>query len=232
MVKQIYSKAQATNTELYGMTARSSCCSVPGHDGRQRKSPDPHGSHERGIHLGEMLAMLGPSRRRAAASPRCYPSWAAARHAGTVLAGASCHGAACSALRLHDEGRHAEPTPHNGGEARLLRLPRAMPAAAEAVITELALAACACADTIVSNAFVHGVSRGERKHVIIRHQMLPDPAHPRKALAVSFLAGRRRCPRRCRLLRLAHGIGQWMGVLPQYRCKGGRRGRIHSTDPG
>ena len=35
---------------------------------------------------------------------------------------------------------------------RSLHLPRAMPAAAEAVIAELTLAACACADTIVSNA--------------------------------------------------------------------------------
>ncbi|KAF0902539.1 hypothetical protein E2562_017937, partial [Oryza meyeriana var. granulata] len=61
----------------------------------------------------------------------------------------------------------------------MLRLPTSAPAsakaaAAEAVIAELGLAACA--DTIVGNAFVRGVSGGERKRVSIGHEMLVNPS--------------------------------------------------------
>nr|ACR35038.1 unknown [Zea mays] len=61
----------------------------------------------------------------------------------------------------------------------MLRLPRSAPAsakaaAAEAVIAELGLAACA--DTVVGNAFVRGVSGGERKRVSIGHELLVNPS--------------------------------------------------------
>ncbi|KAL1543953.1 ABC transporter G member 25 [Salvia divinorum] len=47
-------------------------------------------------------------------------------------------------------------------------------AAVEAVIAELGLAPCA--DTIIGNSFVRGVSGGERKRVSIAHEMLVDPS--------------------------------------------------------
>ncbi|KAK3118106.1 hypothetical protein QOZ80_9BG0694300 [Eleusine coracana subsp. coracana] len=57
-----------------------------------------------------------------------------------------------------------------------LRLPRAAPksAAADAVIAELGLTTCA--DTIVGNALVRGVSGGERKRVSIGHELLVNPS--------------------------------------------------------
>lgn len=61
----------------------------------------------------------------------------------------------------------------------LLRLPSSVPknqklAIAESVISELGLAKCA--DTIIGNSFIRGVSGGERKRVSIGHEMLVDPS--------------------------------------------------------
>ncbi|KAL0365814.1 UNVERIFIED_CONTAM: ABC transporter G family member 25 [Sesamum radiatum] len=61
----------------------------------------------------------------------------------------------------------------------LLRLPSSVPknqkiAIAESVICELGLAKCA--DTIIGNSFIRGVSGGERKRVSIAHEMLVDPS--------------------------------------------------------
>lgn len=61
----------------------------------------------------------------------------------------------------------------------LLRLPSTVGreekiAAAEAAIAELGLSKCA--NTIIGNTFVRGVSGGERKRVSIAHEMLVDPS--------------------------------------------------------
>ncbi|KAJ3701733.1 hypothetical protein LUZ61_005438 [Rhynchospora tenuis] len=61
----------------------------------------------------------------------------------------------------------------------LLRLPAAAPkdaklAAAEAVMSELGL--LTCADTIIGNTFIRGVSGGERKRVSIAHELLINPS--------------------------------------------------------
>ncbi|KAK4758453.1 hypothetical protein SAY87_019754 [Trapa incisa] len=61
----------------------------------------------------------------------------------------------------------------------LLRLPMTLTrpekaAAAEAAITELGLSKCA--DTIIGNSFIRGVSGGERKRVCIAHEMLMNPS--------------------------------------------------------
>ncbi|KAL0369186.1 UNVERIFIED_CONTAM: ABC transporter G family member 25 [Sesamum calycinum] len=61
----------------------------------------------------------------------------------------------------------------------LLRLPSSVPknqkiAIAESVISELGLAKCA--DTIIGNSFIRGVSGGERKRASIAHEMLVDPS--------------------------------------------------------
>ncbi|KAL8159109.1 hypothetical protein V2J09_000646 [Rumex salicifolius] len=61
----------------------------------------------------------------------------------------------------------------------LLRLPtsltrRERAAAAEDVMEELGL--CKCENTIIGNAFVRGVSGGERKRVSIAHEMLVNPS--------------------------------------------------------
>ncbi|KAK4433631.1 ABC transporter G family member 25 [Sesamum alatum] len=61
----------------------------------------------------------------------------------------------------------------------LLRLPSSVPknqkiAIAESVISELGLEKCA--DTIIGNSFIRGVSGGERKRVSIAHEMLVDPS--------------------------------------------------------
>ncbi|OWM67472.1 hypothetical protein CDL15_Pgr028335 [Punica granatum] len=61
----------------------------------------------------------------------------------------------------------------------LLRLPRTLmcaekASAAEATITELGLSKCA--DTIIGNSFIRGVSGGERKRVCIAHEMLMSPS--------------------------------------------------------
>ncbi|KAL0432140.1 UNVERIFIED_CONTAM: ABC transporter G family member 25 [Sesamum latifolium] len=61
----------------------------------------------------------------------------------------------------------------------LLRLPSSVPknqkiAIAESVVSELGLAKCA--DTIIGNSFIRGVSGGERKRVNIAHEMLVDPS--------------------------------------------------------
>ncbi|KAK4788063.1 hypothetical protein SAY86_019382 [Trapa natans] len=61
----------------------------------------------------------------------------------------------------------------------LLRLPMTLTraekaATAEAAIAELGLSKCA--DTIIGNSFIRGVSGGERKRVCIAHEMLMNPS--------------------------------------------------------
>lgn len=61
----------------------------------------------------------------------------------------------------------------------LLRLPNCTPrgdkiAVAEGVMAELGLSKCA--NTVIGNTFVRGVSGGERKRVSIAHEMLIDPS--------------------------------------------------------
>lgn len=61
----------------------------------------------------------------------------------------------------------------------LLRLPRALTraekaSAAEAAIAELGL--FKCADTIIGNSLIRGISGGERKRVSIAHEMLMSPS--------------------------------------------------------
>ncbi|KAF5780437.1 putative AAA+ ATPase domain, ABC transporter, G1 [Helianthus annuus] len=61
----------------------------------------------------------------------------------------------------------------------LLRLPKSLSRrekmeVADSVIAELGL--CKCADTIIGNTFIRGVSGGERKRVSIGHEMLVNPS--------------------------------------------------------
>ncbi|KAI7739428.1 hypothetical protein M8C21_010771 [Ambrosia artemisiifolia] len=61
----------------------------------------------------------------------------------------------------------------------LLRLPKSLSRKekeeiADSVIAELGL--CKCADTIIGNTFIRGVSGGERKRVSIAHEMLINPS--------------------------------------------------------
>lgn len=61
----------------------------------------------------------------------------------------------------------------------LLRLPNCTPrgekiAVAEGVMAELGLSKCA--NTVIGNTFLRGVSGGERKRVSIAHEMLIDPS--------------------------------------------------------
>ncbi|EEE51750.1 hypothetical protein OsJ_33169 [Oryza sativa Japonica Group] len=133
---------------------------------------------------GEVLAVLGPIGERQVR--RCSPSSAAAspgRHAGTVLAGGR---APCRAVQRRTGFVAQDDVLHPHLTVRetllfcaMLRLPASSPAAAkaaaaEAVIAELGLAPCA--DTIVGNAFVRGVSGGERKRVSIGHELLVNPS--------------------------------------------------------
>ncbi|XP_076956714.1 ABC transporter G family member 25-like [Bidens hawaiensis] len=61
----------------------------------------------------------------------------------------------------------------------LLRLPRSLSrrekiAVADSVISEVGL--CKCANTIIGNTFIRGVSGGERKRVSIAHELLVNPS--------------------------------------------------------
>ncbi|KAG2560651.1 ABC transporter G family member 25-like [Panicum virgatum] len=134
---------------------------------------------------GEVLAVLGPSGSGKSTLLSILGGRLAGRHGGTVLAGGrppSCRGAARrrTGFVAQDDVLHPHLTVRETLVfCAMLRLPRAAPAAAkaaaaEAVIAELGLAACA--DTAVGNAFVRGVSGGERKRVSIGHEMLVNPS--------------------------------------------------------
>ncbi|TVU26470.1 hypothetical protein EJB05_29018, partial [Eragrostis curvula] len=134
---------------------------------------------------GEILAVLGPSGSGKSTllsilGGRLHPT---TRHAGAVLAGGRPFTRATqrrTGFVAQDDVLH----PHLTVRETLtfcaaLRLPRstttsAKRAAADAVIAELGLAACA--DTLVGNAFVRGVSGGERKRVSIGHELLVNPS--------------------------------------------------------
>ncbi|XP_062197854.1 ABC transporter G family member 25-like isoform X2 [Phragmites australis] len=132
---------------------------------------------------GEVLAVLGPSGSGKSTLLSILGGRLAGRHAGTVLAGGRPPSRAVQRLTgfvAQDDVLHPHLTVRETLVfCAMLRLPRAGPAAAkaaaaEAVIAELGLAACA--DTIVGNAFVRGVSGGERKRVSIGHEMLVNPS--------------------------------------------------------
>ncbi|CAD6254534.1 unnamed protein product [Miscanthus lutarioriparius] len=132
---------------------------------------------------GEVLAVLGPSGSGKSTLLSILGGRLTDRYSGTVLAG----GRAPSRFVQRRTGFVAQDDvlhPHLTVRETLtfcamLRLPRSAPAAtkaaaAEAVIAELGLGACA--DTIVGNAFVRGVSGGERKRVSIGHELLVNPS--------------------------------------------------------
>ncbi|KAL6595389.1 hypothetical protein ACP70R_047729 [Stipagrostis hirtigluma subsp. patula] len=132
---------------------------------------------------GEVLAVLGPSGSGKSTLLSILGGRLAGRHAGTVLAGGRppCRGVQRrTGFVAQDDVLHPHLTVRETLVfCAMLRLPRSAPAAAkaaaaEAVISELGLAACA--DTIVGNAFVRGVSGGERKRVSIGHEMLVNPS--------------------------------------------------------
>ncbi|XP_066339477.1 ABC transporter G family member 25-like [Miscanthus floridulus] len=132
---------------------------------------------------GEVLAVLGPSGSGKSTLLSILGGRLPGRHSGTVLAG----GRPPSRFVQRRTGFVAQDDvlhPHLTVRETLtfcanLRLPHSAPAAAkasaaEAVIAELGLGACA--DTIVGNAFVRGVSGGERKRVSIGHELLVNPS--------------------------------------------------------
>uniref|UniRef100_A0A0E0MD40 ABC transporter domain-containing protein n=1 Tax=Oryza punctata TaxID=4537 RepID=A0A0E0MD40_ORYPU len=128
---------------------------------------------------GEVLAVLGPS----GSGKSTLLSILGGRLAGMVLAGGR---APCRAVQRRTGFVAQDDVLHPHLTVRetllfcaMLRLPTSSPAtakaaAAEAVIAELGLASCA--DTIVGNAFVRGVSGGERKRVSIGHELLVNPS--------------------------------------------------------
>ncbi|WVZ53916.1 hypothetical protein U9M48_004802 [Paspalum notatum var. saurae] len=128
---------------------------------------------------GELLAVLGPSGSGKSTLLSILGGRLSGRHSGAVLAGGR---PLCRASQrrtgfvAQDDVLH----PHLTVRETLvfcaaLRLPRAAPkAAADAVIAELGLGGCA--DTVVGNAFVRGVSGGERKRVSIGHELLVNPS--------------------------------------------------------
>ncbi|KAK3119460.1 hypothetical protein QOZ80_9AG0670860 [Eleusine coracana subsp. coracana] len=137
---------------------------------------------------GELLAVLGPSGSGKSTllsilAGRLLPSSSSSSSGGTVLLNG--HPTTRSSHRrtgfvAQDDVLHPYLTVR---ETLLfcaaLRLPRTAPnstksAAAEAVIAELGLAGCA--DTVVGNALVRGVSGGERKRVSIGHELLVNPS--------------------------------------------------------
>ncbi|KAL5204211.1 hypothetical protein ABZP36_009082 [Zizania latifolia] len=132
---------------------------------------------------GEVLAVLGPSGSGKSTLLSILGGRLAGRYAGTVLAGGRPPSRAVqrrTGFVAQDDVLHPHLTVRETLLfCAMLRLPTSAPAAAkaaaaEAVIAELGLAACA--DTIVGNAFVRGVSGGERKRVSIGHEMLVNPS--------------------------------------------------------
>ncbi|KAJ1274764.1 hypothetical protein BS78_05G086400 [Paspalum vaginatum] len=132
---------------------------------------------------GELLAVLGPSGSGKSTLLSILGGRLAGRHEGAVLAGGRAPGRGAqrrTGFVAQDDVLHPHLTVRETLVfCAMLRLPRAAPgaakaAAAEAVIAELGLAACA--DTVVGNAFVRGVSGGERKRVSIGHELLVNPS--------------------------------------------------------
>ncbi|KAG8088844.1 hypothetical protein GUJ93_ZPchr0011g28178 [Zizania palustris] len=132
---------------------------------------------------GEVLAVLGPSGSGKSTLLSILGGRLAGRYSGTVLAGGRPPSRAVqrrTGFVAQDDVLHPHLTVRETLLfCAMLRLPTSAPAeakaaAAEAVIAELGLAACA--DTIVGNAFVRGVSGGERKRVSIGHEMLVNPS--------------------------------------------------------
>lgn len=132
---------------------------------------------------GELLAVLGPSGSGKSTLLSILGGRLAGRHSGTVLAGGRPPTRGVqrrTGFVAQDDVLHPHLTVRETLVfCAMLRLPRAAPsaakaAAAEAVIAELGLAACA--DTVVGNAFVRGVSGGERKRVSIGHELLVNPS--------------------------------------------------------
>ncbi|KAF8730999.1 hypothetical protein HU200_016879 [Digitaria exilis] len=132
---------------------------------------------------GELLAILGPS----GSGKSTLLSILAGRlthHTGKILAGENPLPSRSVQRRTGFVAQDDVLHPHLTVRetllyCALLRLPRATPttaklAAIDAVIAELGLGSCA--DTIVGNAFVRGVSGGERKRVSIGHEMLVNPS--------------------------------------------------------
>ncbi|CAM0874680.1 unnamed protein product [Alopecurus aequalis] len=132
---------------------------------------------------GEVLAVLGPSGSGKSTLLSILGGRLAGRHSGTVLTGGR---APCRAVQrrtgfvAQDDVLHPHLTVRETlAFCAMLRLPTSAPnsaklVAAEAVIAELGLGACA--DTIVGNAFIRGVSGGERKRVSIGHELLVNPS--------------------------------------------------------
>ncbi|KAE8804495.1 hypothetical protein D1007_19533 [Hordeum vulgare] len=132
---------------------------------------------------GEVLAVLGPSGSGKSTLLSILGGRLAGRYSGTVLTGGR---APCRAVQrrtgfvAQDDILHPHLTVRETlAFCAMLRLPTSAPtsaklAAADAVIAELGLGTCA--DTIVGNAFVRGVSGGERKRVSIGHELLVNPS--------------------------------------------------------
>ncbi|CAN6380787.1 unnamed protein product [Urochloa humidicola] len=138
---------------------------------------------------GELLAILGPSGSGKSTLLSILGGRLAGRHSGTVLATTPTlhhHSTTTRAIRrrtgfvAQDDVLHPHLTVRETLlYCAVLRLPKSAPtstksAAADAVIAELGLGACA--DTVVGNAFVRGVSGGERKRVSIGHELLVNPS--------------------------------------------------------
>ncbi|KAG1331113.1 ABC transporter G family member 25 [Cocos nucifera] len=132
---------------------------------------------------GEILAVLGPSGSGKSTLLSVIAGRLQGKHSGAVLA----NGRPLTKPVLRRTGYVAQDDvlyPHLTVRETLvfcamLRLPRTVTnaekvAAAEAVVAELGLGKCA--DTVVGNAFVRGISGGERKRVSIGHEMLVNPS--------------------------------------------------------
>ncbi|XP_026660591.2 ABC transporter G family member 25-like [Phoenix dactylifera] len=132
---------------------------------------------------GEFLAVLGPSGSGKSTLLSVIAGRLQGEHSGAVLA----NGCRLTKPVLRRTGYVAQDDvlyPHLTVRETLvfsamLRLPRTVAAAekvaaADAVVAELGLEKCA--DTAVGNAFVRGISGGERKRVSIGHEMLVNPS--------------------------------------------------------
>lgn len=132
---------------------------------------------------GEMMAILGPSGSGKSTLLSVLAGRLHGRHSGTVLV----NGKEMTKSVTRRTGFVTQDDvlyPHLTVRetlvfCALLRLPRTVARAekvraAEAVMVELGLDKCA--DTVIGNAFVRGVSGGERKRVSIGHEMLTRPS--------------------------------------------------------
>lgn len=132
---------------------------------------------------GEVLAILGPSGSGKSTLLNIISGRLQSRHGGAVLA----NGKRLTRAEIKRIGFVAQDDvlyPHLTVRetlvfAALLRLPRTMGKeekvmAAEKVMVELGLEKCS--ETIVGNAYVRGVSGGERRRVSIGKEVLVDPS--------------------------------------------------------